>query len=63
MTRREGNILIIEKEKPQQCDGCGTIAELRPYGKNGACICVPCGMKDWEETKKNALEFMFGEKK
>ena len=37
--------LIIEAESPQQCDYCGTIRELRPYGRNGATICVPCATK------------------
>lgn len=52
MTRRVGNVLIIEEEPPQQCDYCGEIAEVRPYGKNGARICFECGMKDEEETKR-----------
>lgn len=37
---------IIEAERPQQCDLCGKIAELRPYGPNGECVCFACGMKD-----------------
>ena len=48
---------IITDEAPQQCDYCGKIAELRPYGKNGACICYPCGMQNERETREqfNAL--------
>jgi transcription initiation factor TFIIIB Brf1 subunit/transcription initiation factor TFIIB len=53
MTHRVGNILIIAAEPAQQCDMCGKIAELRPYGKNGACICFSCAMLDEEETKRN----------
>lgn len=52
MTRRVGNVLIIEREEPQQCDMCGEIAELRPYGPNGECICFDCGMKNEETTLK-----------
>ncbi len=52
MTKRIGDILIISKEKPQQCDYCGKIAELRPYGENGACICFECAMKDEKTTKQ-----------
>lgn len=53
MTRLIGDTLIIEPESPQQCDYCGIVAELRPYGKNGACICHACGMKHKMETEKN----------
>jgi hypothetical protein len=52
VTRITGETLVIEVEKPQQCDYCGEIAELRPYGRNGACICFECGMKDEDETKR-----------
>ena len=41
---------VVEAETPQQCDSCGQVAELRPYGKDGACICFPCGQKNPEET-------------
>lgn len=51
-----GNILFIREEKPQQCDDCGKIAELRPYGKNGACICFECGEKDPEMTKQMCIK-------
>ena len=30
---------------PEPCDYCGSVEELRPYGKNGAKICFSCGMK------------------
>ena len=29
-------------EKPQQCDLCGCIAELRPYGPKGETLCFDC---------------------
>jgi len=47
---------IISAEKPQQCDLCGEISELRPFGKNGECICFECGMKDKETTRKMFLK-------
>lgn len=31
--------------KHQNCEYCGKLDELRPYGKNGAKICFECGMK------------------
>ena len=46
---------VIEAEEHQQCDYCGAIAELRPYGKNGAAICFDCGRKNPGETRANFL--------
>lgn len=37
---------MLERERPQQCDLCGKIAELRPYGPNGEAVCFECGMKN-----------------
>lgn len=39
-------IIRIEQQKNQQCDLCGKIAELRPYGPKGECVCFTCGMKN-----------------
>jgi hypothetical protein len=51
MTRElSDGCLIIEPEAQQQCDQCGKIAALRPYGPDGACICFSCGEKDPEGT-------------
>lgn len=52
MTVKIGNILIIQEENPQQCDLCGKIEELRPYGPKGECVCFECGMKDPEAMEK-----------
>lgn len=55
MSRRVNkNIVILEVEANQQCDDCGKISELRPYGKNGAIVCHPCAMKD----EPNAIVWM-----
>ena len=43
---------IISVEKPQQCDFCGEIRELRPYGPKGESVCHPCGMKDEAAAKR-----------
>ncbi len=56
MSKRVGNIVIISEEKKQQCDLCGKIAELRPYGPNGECICYECGMKDEKTTSGEACK-------
>lgn len=45
-------IVIIRKRKPQGCDLCDTVAELRPYGPNGEWICFECGTKNPEATKR-----------
>lgn len=46
MTREVDGVLIIESESPQQCDLCGQIDELRPYGPNGEHICFECAKKN-----------------
>jgi len=61
MSKKVGNVFIIEKEEPDKCEECGKIAELRPYGKNGARICYKCGMKDEETLKKEFEKRLFGE--
>lgn len=60
MTERIGNIILIYPEKPQQCDYCGEIKELRPYGPNEECICFQCAMKDKETTDKMCDKMLFG---
>lgn len=62
MSSNINGIPVIYPEPPQQCDDCGKIAELRPYGKNGACICFDCGMKDEKHTEKMMGKILFGDK-
>jgi len=59
MTERINNTILIYAEEPQQCDFCGEIRELRPYGPNGECICFECAMKDEETTKKMMGKVLF----
>lgn len=59
MTERIGDVLNISKEKEQQCDFCGKIAELRPYGPNGECICFDCAMKDAKTAERKFKELYF----
>lgn len=61
MSKRVGKIFIATDENKQQCDDCGKIAELRPYGPGGSCICFQCGMKDPEGLDKRMGQAMFGE--
>ncbi len=51
--------MIIQQRPDGQCDLCGKIDELRPYGPNGEYICFECGMKDEEATTRQfALQFI-----
>lgn len=52
---------IILEEPPQRCEGCGIIAETRPYGLNHEEICFDCAMKDEALTEIRAKELLFGE--
>ena len=49
---------IIAAEKPQQCDDCGKIAELRPYGPDGSTVCFTCAMKDKREMERQFCKVM-----
>jgi hypothetical protein len=63
MTKRIGNVVIIEDQEKEVCELYGAYAELRPYGKNGERICYKCAIKDKETTEKKMDEFMFGTNK
>lgn len=52
--------IIIKHTEDDVCEQCGKVAELRPYGKNGASICYECGMLDEKETEKNMKRILFG---
>ncbi len=55
MTDIIDGVVVIQEELPQQCDLCGAVAELRPYGPNGEAVCFQCGMKD-EDAARRAFE-------
>jgi hypothetical protein len=61
MTRIVDGVLLLEDEEPQQCDLCHKIAELRPYGPNGECICYECGEStpEMRAAKYRAMEERF----
>lgn len=50
----------IAAEQAQQCDLCGKIAELRPYGPNGEAVCFDCGMKDEDAAKRAFAKRVLG---
>ena len=56
MSEKVGKHYISSDEKPQQCDLCGKIAELRPFGPKGECVCFECGMLNEEAARKKFNE-------
>lgn len=62
MSKRIGNMVILEPTPPDICELCGKKDELRPYGPKGENICFDCGMKDKETTKRRMHEYLFGER-
>lgn len=61
MSRREGDLIIIEPEPDDVCDLCGKVDELRPYGPKGELICFECGQKNPEVTKRMMNRILFGD--
>lgn len=61
--RRVGNVTIIKATPPAQCELCGAVEELRPYGPNGESICFKCGMRDPKATERQMAHILFGEAK
>ena len=61
MTDRINGVPVIYQENQQQCDLCGKVAELRPYGPNGECVCFQCGMKDEAAAKRQFSRILNGE--
>lgn len=51
----------IAAEAPQQCDTCGKIAELRPYGPRGERICYDCARVDPVAAECGMGRLIFGE--
>lgn len=43
-----------------KCQGCGKVAELRPYGKGGKFVCFDCMMKDENEGKRQFGKILAG---
>lgn len=60
MSKVVNGTFFIEHEEPGTCEYCGKVAELRPYGRNGARICFACGMANEEETSANMKMLLAG---
>jgi hypothetical protein len=52
---------VIEEEPSQQCDDCGQVAELRPYGPGGSAVCFDCMQKDEEGAKRRFRALLNGD--
>lgn len=59
--RLDNGVIIVTPESPQQCDLCGKIDELRPYGPGYSMICFDCGQLDPEGTERRMGVRLFGE--
>lgn len=62
MTKKIGNVIVIESTAPATCTDCGQEDELRPYGKDGAWVCFDCAMKDEAEAEKQFEKLINGER-
>ena len=54
---------FIAQEPDDDCEMCGAVDELRPYGPNYERICFDCAMKNQELTDQRIGEYIFGEVK
>lgn len=50
-------INFIEALPPEECQMCGAMAELRPYGPGGLYVCFDCGMKS-PKTAETMLDML-----
>ncbi len=55
MTEKVGGDHLVYEEVPRECELCGRLAELRPYGPDGEKVCFECGMKDEESCRERFL--------
>ena len=60
MSERINGVPVIYAEASQQCDDCGKMKELRPYGPNGTVICWECSEKDPVGRDKRMALILFG---
>jgi hypothetical protein len=62
MTHKIGNLLVIVRQAPEQCEFCPAVAECRPYGPGGKKICGACMEKPEykKEVRRRMEEFILG---
>lgn len=44
--------VVVIGKSDGECQLCGKVADVRPYGPNGAWVCFECGMKDEAEARR-----------
>jgi len=54
---------IFGNTKKGNCQLCGEVEDLRPYGPNNEDICYECGKKNWTKVEEKMDEYFFGKKK
>ncbi len=60
MSFRINGITVICKQDKGECELCGKVAELRPYGPGYKNICFECGQKDIQGTEERMSNYLFG---
>jgi hypothetical protein len=61
MTKRIGNVVIIEGEEDRNCELCGKLTECRPAGPKGEQVCFDCAEKDKAAMDRYAQRLFQGE--
>ena len=54
MTKRIGDVVVIEGEPDRRCELCGKEDECRPAGPKGEQVCFECAQKDQAALKRYA---------
>lgn len=60
MSHRDGDVFHIRATPPAECELCGKIDELRPYGPEGENVCFDCAMKDRAATERQFAKAIAG---
>lgn len=56
------NVLIPLCEVAWKCTNCGVECETRPYGEDGAQVCISCALLNPEEFHARINAHVFGSK-
>lgn len=60
MSERIGDVFHIHETPPAECEMCGRLEELRPYGPNGESICFNCALIDIDAAKRQFAKMLDG---